>query len=205
MVDRLDPRPSRGDHLLDAAIKVACQQPEGQARAAAVVDHSHIANEPRVREQLVVHEMQTSADAERLSWVTVYERAKVSRFATGYEIHEPGSAASLVHAIAAVVEVEAPIEVGLAISRVAEAHGIARRGSRVMRAGKRAAERAAGRGLIEMRESSSGSRGRPSRPYGRPCPGVRRRAEALRRSLQRKSPSRSPDFERRAGSRTTTR
>lgn len=138
---------------LDAAIKAARDAPGKGRPGYARADPVEVAEEPRVREELVVHDLQNGRDSELLPWVSVYERARLGSLRTGYEFHEPENAANLVHAIGTVVAAEGPIEIGLTISRVAEAHGITRRGSRVMGAGELAVAHAAGRGLIEEREA----------------------------------------------------
>ena len=105
----------------------------------------------RMREAVAVHEIQASDDAGRLPWVSRYELADLSAFASGFDFHDPLSAKTHLRGLAELLRVEAPVSIGYAIKRLAAANGISRRGGRVMAAGTTVVRSAIDAGLAEQR------------------------------------------------------
>ena len=105
----------------------------------------------RQRDTIEVHDITSVEAAESLPWVTAYQRCELPALPSTIEFHDPALRPRLVGRLQALIDVESPIAVGYAISRLAEAAGIARRGNRVMDAGLRAISEAARQGILERR------------------------------------------------------
>lgn len=116
---------------------------------------SHPVSQPeditRKRETLTVHEIDSSLSAKDLPWVEEYARCGLYSPGVRYEFHEPANLYYLEAVLQRLVEGEAPVEIGYAIKRLAEAQGITRRGNRVTDAGNKAIRRVEARGGVEVR------------------------------------------------------
>jgi very-short-patch-repair endonuclease len=115
----------------------------------------------RQRDTIEVHDITSAEAAESLPWVTTYQRCELPALPSTIEFHDPALRPRLVGRLQALIDVESPIAVGYAISRLAEAAGIARRGSRVMEAGTKAINEAARQGILEQRGDYLWMPGRP--------------------------------------------
>jgi very-short-patch-repair endonuclease len=83
----------------------------------------------RQRDTIEVHDITSAEAAESLPWVTTYQRCELPALPSTIEFHDPALRPRLVGRLQTLIDVESPIAVGYAISRLAEAAGIARRGA----------------------------------------------------------------------------
>ena len=136
---------------LREAIQQALDSDEG-----SVADHSTTTaagdeEVSRVREVIEVHEINGSKDAADLPWVNHYERADLSRFRSGHQLHEPECRPQLRAALRELVAVEAPISINRAIKCLAASQGISRRGNRVVEAAELVISDGITKGIAERR------------------------------------------------------
>jgi Protein of unknown function (DUF4011)/REase_MTES_1575/AAA domain/Protein of unknown function (DUF3320) len=105
----------------------------------------------REREERVVEEVRDALEAGRLPWVVPYQRLELPRHAGFYEFHESVNRDKQRDLLIQLLQVEAPIHIDYAISRLAQAWGLRRAGHRIQTAGRSAVNMAVRRGAAELR------------------------------------------------------
>lgn len=106
-----------------------------------------------VRDSVEVVEVNGGGDAAALPWVEPYHRAELISHTGWADFHDTHARPELNKALMGLLSVEAPIHVDYAIKRLAETHGIARRGANVVATGKKVIQAATRRGEVERRGS----------------------------------------------------
>jgi REase_MTES_1575/AAA domain/Protein of unknown function (DUF3320) len=105
----------------------------------------------REREERVVEDVRDALEAGRLPWVAPYQRLELPGQAGFYEFHESVNREKQRDLLIQLLQVEAPIHVEYAISRLAQAWGLRRAGHRIQTAGRSAVNMAVRRGAAELR------------------------------------------------------
>jgi hypothetical protein len=125
-----------------------------EARASMPSDASIEAEDVppvREREERIVEDVREALDAGRLTWVVPYKRLELPRQNDHYEFHESVNRDKQRDLLIHLLEIEAPVHVDYAISRLAQAWGLRRAGHRVQLAGRTAVKMAIRRGAAEQR------------------------------------------------------
>jgi hypothetical protein len=131
---------------LRAAVEAARAEPEVEE---AIEEEEQLPE--REREERVVEEVRDALEAGRLPWVVPYQRLELPRHAGFYEFHESVNRDKQRDLLIQLLQVEAPIHIDYAITRLAQAWGLRRAGHRIQTAGRSAVNMAVRRGAAELR------------------------------------------------------
>ncbi len=133
-----------------ARLKAALEDARTRSEGFGVPDAEEAPPE-REREERVVEDVREALDSGNLPWVVLYRCAELPPQTGFYEFHESVNREKQRDLLIQLLEVEAPIHVDFAITRLAQAWGLRRAGHRIRLAGKTAIDMAIRRDAAERR------------------------------------------------------